>query len=427
MWTNWSGGQQSRPRATDRPLDEAGVVAAVRRAADRGQRIRPVGARWSWSPVAVTDEVQLDTSALTGVVGVEGGVVRVRAGEKLADLLPELSRRGMTLAALPRGDGVTVAGAVSTGTHGSGAAVGSLSSLVQGVRLVDGTGTLRRVDGPDLDAVRTGLGALGVLTEVDLAVVPERPLAAQEQLRPLTELLDEGVLERHHWTELEVFADGHALARWADPADPAGVDDPGTPEERGVAGRAAAVGAAVGTAAAVGSAHALGYVVPRLAPVLRRSASRWSGSTTGLPHRVLVVERPVRAEVSEWALPRQAIGQALRELAAATAARDLVPRMPVLVRSGAAETGWLHPAHARATAWVAVRVRHGTDPDPLFGLVASVLNDVDGRPHWATRHDWTAADVDAAYPRAADFRRVRDRLDPDRRLTNAHLDTVLGP
>jgi L-gulonolactone oxidase len=423
VWTNWSGGQQSRPRATDRPLDEAGVVAAVLRAADRGQRIRPVGARWSWSPVAVTDEVQLDTSALTGVVGVDGDVVRVRAGEKLTDLLLDLSGRGLSLAALPRGDGVTVAGAVSTGTHGSGAGVGSLSSLVRGVRLVDGHGSLRRIDGPDLDAVRTGLGALGVLTEVDLAVVPERDLAAQEQLRPLAALLDEGVLERHHWTELEVFPDGDALARWADPVDPV---DP-TPDERRVAGRAVAVGAAVGTAAAVGSVHALGRVVPRLAPALRRSASRWSGSTTGPPHRVLVVERPVRAEVSEWALPRPAIGRALRELAAATAARDLVPRMPVLVRCGAPETGWLHPAHARPTAWIAVRVRHGTDPDPLFGLVASVLGDVDGRPHWATRHDWTAADVDAAYPAAPDFRRVRDRLDPDRRFTNAHLDTVLGP
>ena len=420
MWTNWSGGQQSRPRATDRPLDEAGVAAAVLRAAGRGQRIRPVGARWSWSPVAVTEEVQLDTSALTGVVGLEPGLVRVRAGEKLQDLLPELSGHGLTLAAVPRGDGVTVAGAVSTGSHGSGVGVGSLSSLVQAVRLVDGAGELRVIDGPDLDAVRTGLGALGILTEVDLAVVPELPLAAYEQLRPLAELLDEGVLEAHHWAELEVFADGHALARWADPVDPADTET----HERRVAVRAAA---AVGSAAAAGSAHALGRVAPRLAPAFRRSASRWSGSTIGPPHRVLVIERPVRAEVSEWAVPREALGYALRELDAAVAARGVGSRMPVLIRVGAAETGWLHPAYDRATAWVAVRVRRGTDPEPLFGLVARVLEDVGGRPHWGTRHDWTAEDVDAAYPRAADFRRVRDRLDPDRRFSTPYLDTLLGP
>jgi L-gulonolactone oxidase len=418
VWTNWSGGQQSRPRATDRPLDEAGVVAAVLRAADRGRRIRPAGAHWSWSPLAVTDEGQLDTSALTGVVAFGPDSVRVRAGEKLHDLLTELSGRGLTLAAVPRGDGVTVGGAVSTGTHGSGPATGSVSSLVRAVRLIDGTGKLRLVDGPDLDAVRTGLGALGVLTEVDLAVVPERTLAACEQLSPLTELLHDGFLDEHHWTELELFPDGLALARWADPVDVA--EETGG---KGVAGRAAAVG----SAAAAGSAQALSRVVPRLAPALRRSASRWSGSTTGPAHRVLVAERPVRAEVSEWALPRDVLGHALRELQAAIAARGAVARMPMLVRTGAAETGWLHPAYDRPTAWVAVRVRRGSDPDPLFGLVASVLGDAGGRPHWATRHDWTAVDVDAAYPRAADFRRVRDRLDPDRRFANPHLEAVLGP
>ncbi len=422
MWTNWSGGQQSRPRATDRPLDEAGVVAAVLRAANRGQRIRPVGARWSWSPLAVSDEVQLDLSALTGVVAFGRDRVRVRAGEKLQDLLPELSRRGHALAAVPRGDGVTVGGAVSSGTHGSGASVGSLSSLVEGVRLVDGAGELRRIDGPDLDAVRIGLGALGVLTEVDLAIGPERIMMAGEELRALDELLDEGFPETHVWTELEVFPDGQAMAKWANPVE----DDPDEPE-RGVAGRAVAVGSAAAVGAAVGSAHALSRVVPRLAPALRRSASRWSGSTTGPAYRVLVAERPVRAEVSEWAVPREALGHALRELAAATAARDLVPRMPVLVRVGAPETGWLHPAYGRATAWVAVRARRGTDFEPLFGLVASVLGDVDGRPHWATRHDWTAPDVDAAYSRAPDFRRVRDRLDPDRRFASPHLDALLGP
>ena len=417
MWTNWSGGLQSRPRATDRPLDEAGVVAAVRRAADRGQRIRPVGAHWSWSPLAVSDDVALDTSALTGVVALDAQRVRVRAGEKLHDLLEELARQGLSLDAVPRGDGVTVGGAVSTGTHGSGAGVGSLSSLVRALRLVDGHGQLRRIDGPDLDAARTSLGALGILTEVELTVVPEQTLAAGEELRPLAALLDEGFPEAHHWTELEVFPDGHALARWADPVDA----EPA--EKRGVAGRAVAVG----STAAVGSVHALGRVVPRLAPALRRSASRWSGSTVGPAHRVLVAERPVRAEVSESALPREALGRALRELDAATAARDLVSRMPVLVRVGAAETGWLHPAIGRATAWIAVRARRGTDPEPLFGLVASVLSDVGGRPHWATRHDWAAPDVDAAYARASDFRRVRDRLDPDRRFANSHLDAILGP
>lgn len=414
MWMNWSGGPQARPRATDRPLDEAGVVAAVRRAAARGWRIRPLGAGASWSPVAAAEDVALDCSALTGVVALGGGRVRVRAGETVRDLSLALAGHGLALAAVPAWDLVTVAGATATGTHGSGAAVGSLSAQVQAVRLVDGTGAVRRIEGTDLDAVRTGLGVLGVLTELELDVVPLVTLDAGEALRPTAEVLEEGFLRAHPWAELELYPGGQALARWADPASGEGP--------------AAEVGAAATVrAAAVGSAQALGRVVPRLAPALRRSTSRWSGATTGPAHRILVADRPERVELTEWAIPLDDLDGALRELAAAGAARGVAPRMPLRVRAGAAETGWLHPASGRATAWVAVRAPAGAADPTLFGLVGSVLADAGGRPHWAGRHDWTAAEVEAAYPRFADFRRVRDRLDPDRRFAGPHVDALLGP
>jgi len=410
MWSNWSGGQQARPRATDRPLDEAGVVAAVRRAAARGQRIRPVGAGRSWSPLAVTDEVQLDCSALTGVVAVADGRVRARAGATLAAVLAELDTRGLTLDAVPAALDVTVAGAVTTGTHGSGAGTGSLSAAVTGVRLVDGTATVRSIEGPALDGARCGLGVLGVLTEVDLAVVPAVTLAAREELVPLAEVLACGVLDAHRWVELVVFGDRQVLVRRADPVTGGDVTAPA----RGDTVRAAAVG----------SAQALARAVPRLAPALQRSTGRWSGSVTGPAHRVLAGGRAVREERTEWALPRPALEPVLRELDAAAAALGVGPRPPLLVRVGPAETGWLHPAHGRATAWVGLRVpaEHG-----LFRLVSSVLGAAGGRPHWAARHDWAATDVEVAYPRLPDFRRLRARLDPDRRFAGPVLDALLGP
>ena len=106
--------------AGDRPAARRG--GRRRRRASRGRpglRIRPVGARWSWSPLAVSDDVALDTSALTGIVALDAHRVRVRAGEKLHDLLAELAGHGLSIDVVPRGDGVTIGGAVSTGTHGS--------------------------------------------------------------------------------------------------------------------------------------------------------------------------------------------------------------------------------------------------------------------------------------------------------------------
>ncbi|MHA6797217.1 D-arabinono-1,4-lactone oxidase [Pseudonocardia bannensis] len=414
MWTNWSGGRECRPRATDRPLDEAGVMAAVARAADRGLRIRPVGAGHSDSPLAVTDDVHLDCSALTGIVSVGTDRVRIRAGATLASLHTALAEKDLALDVVPDSDALTIAGAIGTGTHGSGAAVGSLSAQVTGVRLVDGLAAVRRFEGADLDALRTGLGALGVLTEVELRVVPAALLHVHEEPGTPSELLEDGgVLDRHRWAEVELHVpSGEAIARWGDVIEPG--SEPPPPRRDPV------------RAAAAGSAEALGRMVSWLAPGVWRSP-RWGGSATGPAHRLLVDPRPQRAEFTEWALPREALDAAVRELSAATAARGLELKAPVLVRVGAAESGWLHPAFGRTTGWIAVRAPRGTDSGPLFDLVGTVLTAAGGRPHWAGRHDWTAAEVDQAYPRAAEFRRMRDQLDPQRRFASTHLDTVLGP
>lgn len=372
-------------------------------------RVRALGAGTAWSPLAVTDEVVLDCSALTGVVSVEPGRVRVRAGATMRQLLTELAAHDLTLAAIPGWDQMTVGGATATGAHGSGCAVGSVSALVQSVRLVDGVGAVHRIEGSDLDAVRCSLGALGVLTEVDLDVVPARSLSRFEEQRSLDELLAEGFLEGHHWAEFDLYPGGRALARWADP-----VDEPTTPGED-----------AHPRSTALGSAQVLGRVVPRLAPALRRAAGQRL-EVTGSAHEVLVMQRSPRGEVTEWALPREALGDALRAFDAAVQARGIHLRFPVHVRIGAAETGLLHPAHGRPTAWLAVRATHGAHVE-LFGLAESVFADMGGRPHWAGRHDWTAADLEVTYPGFAQFAKIRDRLDPDRRFSSPYLDELLGP
>lgn len=422
MWTNWSGGQQCRPSATVRPLDEAGVRAAVQRAAQRGVRVRPVGAGHSFSPLAATDDVLLDLSALTGLVRISGERVRVRAGTTLAALNVALAQRGLALATLADVDTPTVAGAVATGTHGSTSRSGSLSAQVTGMRMVQGSGAAVEVTDADLDAARTGLGALGVVTEVELAVRPEIVLRASQARMPLADVLTPDYLDAHRWAEFAVFPyTEDALARWADevtdqPDPPSRVNTVRTFVERRLV-RAAAVGGGV----------ALGRTVPRLVPTINRAATvlTGSGSVTDLAHRVLVARPVVRWEESEWALPREALADAVRELLAAISERELDVGFPLEVRVGPAESGWLHPAYGRATGWVAVHTATGTDPEPLFGLTADVLGARGGRPHWGKRHPWTVGQIAAAYPKLPDWLAVRDRYDPERVFTNPYLATLL--
>lgn len=392
----------------------------MRRAATRRSRVRPVGAGHSFSPLAVTDDVALDLSALTGVVAVSGHRVRVRAGTTLAELNAALAERDLALATLPDVDIPTVAGAIATGTHGSTPRIGSLSAQVTGLRMVSGNGEVAEVAGAELDAARIALGVLGVITEVELTVVPALVLRASQARVSLGDALSTEYLDAHRWAEFSVFpyAEG-ALARWADEV----VEQPGPPPSA----VRTFVERRLVRAAAVGGGVALGRSVPRLVPTINRAATALTGtgSITDLAHRVLVARPVVRWEESEWALPRAALADAVRELLTAISARGLDVGFPLEVRVGPAETGWLHPAYQRATGWVAVHTATGTDPEPLFRLTADVLGRYDGRPHWGKRHQWTASQVAEAYPKLAEFRALRDRHDPDRVFSNPHLDALL--
>ncbi len=435
MWTNWSGGQRCRPVATARPLDEAGVAGVVRRAAERGQTVRPVGSGHGFSDLAVTDGVHLDASAFAGITAVSSGpggdhaTVRVRGGTTIGDLQEALDDRALALAVPLDLRDPTVGGALAVGAHGSAARRGSLSDQVLGMRLVDGRGRIRDVPRADLDAARTSLGALGVVLDVELAVVPAAPVRVTRSSKTVDEVLDPEFWDSHELAEAALFPSAPtALARWADvdPDEPASEDtaeEDAEPRERTVGVTSA--GATGRTA--LGGAVAVERALPRLAPSLNRVASRLARTVTatGAGHRVLSDPPAVRYEQTEWALPREALADALRALLTALA-DGLETGLPVRMRLGAAETGWLHPAHGRPTGWVAVRVPRGTDPGPVVARTAEVLRAHAGRPHWGTRHDLTADDVAAAYPRLADFLRVRDDYDPDRVFTNPALARLLG-
>ncbi|WP_165825623.1 D-arabinono-1,4-lactone oxidase [Actinomycetospora cinnamomea] len=436
MWTNWSGGLQCRPTATVRPLDDSGVSGVVRRAAERGQAVRPVGAGHSFSALAVTDGVHVDLSAFRGVtaIGARSGrpTVRVRAGTTLGELHSELATRDLALEAPLELAAPTVGGALAVGMHGSGAALGSLSAAVVGLRLVDGKGRLRDVAPADLDAARTSLGALGVVLEAELAVVPAGRVRVTRAPRPVDEVLDDGFWDAHPVAEAAVFPSAPtALTRWADPLLAHDPDDDTEDAAEADEARERSLGVTVAGATgrtALGGAVVVERALPRLVPRFNRAVSRLARtvSATGPMYRVLSSPPAVRFEQTEWALPRAALAAGARELLAALADDGLEVGLPVRLRVGAPESGWLHPAHDRATGWVAVRVPRGTDHAPVLERAWRVLRDHGGRPHWASRSDWTVEDTARAYPRLPDFRRVRDDYDPERVFATPELAEVLG-
>ena len=237
VWRNWGRSVLSHPASIETPRDEAGVVALLDRAAADHRTVRAVGAGHSFTPIAATDGVLVRLDALSGVRRVDGNEVTLGAGTRLRDL-PELLRPyGLALQNMGDIDAQTVAGAISTGTHGTGATHPGIAAQVTGLRIVLADGSVADCSArirPDLfQAARIGLGAFGILTEVTVRCVPAFLLAADEHPQSLASVLedfDEIASSADHvefyWfphtetalvksnTRLPVEAGRHPQARW---------------------------------------------------------------------------------------------------------------------------------------------------------------------------------------------------------------------
>jgi FAD-linked oxidoreductase len=323
-------------------------------------------------------------------------------------------------------DRQTVAGAISTGTHGSGGVWASLSAQVSALEMVTGDGSVRQVTDTDPDllaAARVGLGALGVVTAVTFRVEPEHRLhAVEEPLRwdALVDGLDRLFDEHHHvdihWFPRTEWAMCKRNDRTVDPVEPlprvrAFVDDDL------LANRL------------FGVLNRFTDAVPRAIPMVNRLAARAlsARSYTDVASRVLVTERRVRFREMEYAVPREAGTKALVEARRLIDRSDWPITFPVEIRSAPADDGWLSTAYGRDSVHLAFHVNARTDHREYFREVEAVMRDHGGRPHWGKLHTRTATDLAPAYPRWSDFAAARDRLDPDRVFANGYLDRVLGP
>lgn len=429
-WSNWAGSETVRPVRVERPTSVGAVQRAVVAAAAAGLRIKAVGSGHSFSGIAVAPGVQLDLNDLSGLVAVDEslGQVTLAAGTRLHQLPALLAPHNLALANLGDIDRQTVAGATSTGTHGTGGGFGGLATQVAAVTLVTADGGLLRVSATEnaelLPAARLGLGALGILVDVTLQCVPRFLLHAVETAEPLEEVLD-GYLERSRTADHFEFYwfphTGSALTKTNTrlPGDASGA--PAGRLSGWVDDELLANGVYRGICA-------IGTALPGAIPGFNRLAERLAGRReyTDASHRVFISNRTVRFHEMEYALPRHLVPAALREVRTLIDARGWRISFPLEVRAAAADDLWLSTAQGRETGYIAVHRYHREDPAEYFHAVEAIMRAHDGRPHWGKMHYRDSETLRPVYPRFADFLRVRDRLDPERRFSNSYLERVLG-
>lgn len=430
-WRNWAGTASSVPRRVLTPTGTADVVAAVRDAAGRGGTVKMVGAGHSFTPIGAPEDVMLSPHGLRGVVEVDRAamIVTALAGTPLHELNAELERHRLSLHNMGDIAEQTLAGATSTGTHGTGGVTASLSAQLAAVELVIGDGTVlrtSRTEHPEVfAAVRTGLGALGVLTRLTFDVEPLGVLEAHERPMRWDDALaayDDLVAASHHTDAYWFPHTDVVLVKTNDRLDL-------SPEEAVPLGRLRRwLDDELVANTAFGALNAVGNRLPSTVAPLGRLAGRLQSERrySDVPHRVFTSPRRVRFKEMEYAVPREAGLDALREVRSLVERRGWRVSFPVEVRHTPADDVTLSTSSGRESMYLAFHVNAATDHTAYFGGVEELLVGHGGRPHWGKLHTRTAVDLSAVYPRWEEFAALRDRLDPHRVFGNAHLRRVLG-
>ncbi len=432
-WRNWGRSVKAEPKFVARAGTVDEVVAAVRFARERGLPIRPVGAGHSFSAAAATNGVQLDLRWLDGVLATEplpGGntLVTLAAGTNLYQLPALLGPLGLALQNMGDIDRQTIAGATSTGTHGTGLHFGGLATRIRRATLVTADATILRVSETEhpelLPAVALAIGALGVLVDVTIECVPAFGIRAVERREPLEQVLDE-------WDARIAGSDHFEFYTWphAERAQTKSNTRLAPGEATRPLGRAREWFEDAFMANALYSQLLRAAAsVPRAIPRINRFSAThvMAREFSDDSQAVFVSPRTFRFREMEYALPVEAVPEAVREVRALIDRKHWRISMPIEVRCAAADDLWLSTANGRATGYVAVHRFAAERLGGYFREVESIFKAFDGRPHWGKMHTRTAEDLQPAYPRFDDFRAVRDRLDPDRVFGNEYLRQILG-
>ena len=426
-WRNWAGNQKANPVSIDAPRSVGELAALVASASGQGQKVKAVGSGHSFTSVAATNGRMIRLENLSGILHIDHAScqVTVGAGTRLSDLNKLLHAEGLALANLGDIAYQTVAGAISTSTHGTGKALTGLAGQVVAMKLINGQGEIiecsKSLNPHIFDVARVSVGALGIITEYTLQAVPSFRLRALEQPMRLDDVLENAHDLASAHDHFEFFWIPHT--KWALTKRNNRTEDElqPLPRVKGWIEKTFMENYAFGALCRVGRARP--SLIPRLATALPSSGSR---EYVDQSFKIFASPRIVRFYEMEHALPVEGLVPALREIRAMVDRKGYLLNFPVEVRFTKGDDVPLSTAFGRDSAYIAVHVYKGMECQPFFRDVEDILRAYDARPHWGKMHYRDAEELSKLYPRWDEFIALRNQLDPQRTFSNVYSDTVFG-
>lgn len=430
-WRNWAGSERAKPAKVFQPASSEETAELVRWAAAEGRKLKVYGSGHSFSGIAAPQDCQVSLDAQRGLLSSDRDKkqVTLAAGTKLHEIPALIEPLGLAMANLGDIDKQSIAGAFSSGTHGTGNAFGGIATQVAALTIVTGTGEVIEATPtthPDIwPALPVNLGALGIITAVTLQAVDAFDLDAVEETLPLSAVTEKFAETTRGSDHFEFY--------WFPHTDLASTKrntriTPGSSALPSRSGLQTFLDDEVLANEGFRALTALDGLFPKLVPPVNRFAAKtMTGSSfTGASHEIFVRSRRVRFHEMEYAFPRENLMAVFAELQQLISDRGWLIEFPVEVRTAAADELWMSTAYQRDTGYLAVHRHHRKDPKEYFTAFEELAKRYQGRPHWGKMNFLRFEDFERLYPRYGDFVAVRNELDPHRIFSNTTLDRILG-
>lgn len=412
-WQNWSGLQHAHPQHILQPQTIAELSAMVA----AHSKCRVVGAGHSFSPLAVTNDTLIILDQLSGLVSHDASQCQstLYAGTRLHKLGQYLEPINQALINQGDIDQQSLAGAVATGTHGTGQNLSCLSAFVEGFELVTAQGDILWCDRQQhhdiFQAGRVGLGSFGIMSKITMQNMPRYTLKEQIKLEPVKNILasmDQWKTAHRHIEALVFVYASDAILKTLDPSSDAICPRRAPwPSDDTV----------------LTACSEITRFFPAMNPYLQKLLGvfvkptchvDWSGNIFPTP-------RHTRFNEMEYQIPA-AQGLACLEEVVVTLRKHKAPVFfPIEYRYVKGDDIWLSPFYQQDSASISIHQYHKQDCQQIFKIVEPIFQKYKGRPHWGKMHSMNAAQLRTLYPQWEAFMQLRSKLDPQNKWLNPYL------
>lgn len=423
-WKNWSESVYCQPGSYIVPNSLEELQGIVQACYEQGKKIRIVGAGHSFTPLVATGDVLISLDHLSGVESIdhEKRLATVWGGTRLKELGKELFEYGWTMENLGDINAQSIAGAVSTGTHGTGCEIGNIPSQIRSLTIVKADGEMMEVSASVnkewFNGAKIALGLFGIIVKVQLKVLPKYSLLGNSYRLSLDDCMSQldylKTANRNfefYWFPYTKTVQVKTMNIYYGEAAPSnktyGQLFNDFVMENGVFWALSEMSRlAPKTAKAVSTVSALGVPV---------------GKEFSAGHDLYATPRLVKFQEMEYSVPAEAIKQVLYDIDHTIQKLKITVHFPIECRFVAKDNAWLSPSYQRDSAYIAVHMYKGMEFERYFNAMEEIFHYYDGRPHWGKMHSMTSHQLAEVYPKLRDFLHIRKRLDSKGIFVNDYL------